>query len=117
MEAKDMHCRQNYYLQIAARAAMNSVMTHKHGAVIVYKKNIIAMGHNYHYLKHSIHAEIAAIHQVKRKDILADCEMYVVRVGPPRKDNYLLNSKPCQHCQDYICKMCIKRTFYSTSTK
>lgn len=109
-----MHCRQVNYLQIAAQVAMQSLMIHKHGAVIVHKKKIIASACNYYYLQHSIHAEVAAIMQIRDKHILAECEMYVVRIGSPlRYKNGLKYSMPCKHCQEFICKRCIKRVFYS----
>jgi deoxycytidylate deaminase len=115
--AKDMHSKQQDYLQIAANVAMNSDMNHKHGAVLVYKKNVIAVGYNYNLASFSIHAEVAAISQLKGRDknILADCELYVVRIGPRKYDNALKYSKPCINCQNYITKKCIKKTYYSTN--
>ena len=114
---KHMSSRQKYYLQIAAEMAMNSVMNHKHGAILVHKKNIIAAGYNYYHSTFSIHAEIAAISQLKgkEKDILPECELYVVRIGPKKYDNALKYSKPCMNCQNYIAKKSIKKTFYSTN--
>lgn len=114
---KDMNCRQNHFLRVAAEVAMNSVMNHKHGAIIVHKKNIIAAGYNYHYGNHSIHAEVAAISRLKGRDktVLSECELYVARIGPDKYDNPLKYSKPCNNCQNYIAKKCIKRTFYSTN--
>lgn len=114
---KHMSTKQKYYLQIAAEVAMNSVMNHKHGAIIVHKKNIIAVGYNYLHSTFSIHAEIAAITCLKGKEkvILPECELYVVRIGPKKYDNALKYSKPCMNCQNYIAKKCIKKTFYSTN--
>lgn len=114
---KAMHCKQNHFLRIAAEVAMNSLMNHKHGAIIVHKKNIIAVGHNYHYANHSIHAEVAAISRLKSRDkaILSECELYVARIGPDKYDNPLKYSKPCNSCQNYIAKKSIKKTFYSTN--
>lgn len=114
---KHMHCRQNYYLRIAADVALNSLMNHKHGAVIVHKKNIIAAGCNYCSGKLSIHAEVAAINQLKgrHKNVLPECELYVARIGPDRYDNALKYSKPCNSCQNYITKKSIKKTYYSTN--
>lgn len=114
---KHMHCRQNYYLRLAAEVAMNSMMNHKHGAIIVHKKNIISAGYNYQCGKHSIHAEVAAIVNVKGrcKSMLSECELYVVRIGPDKYDNPLKYSKPCHNCQAYIAKKSIKTTYYSTN--
>lgn len=114
---KCMHSRQNHFLQIAAKVAMHSVMNHKHGAVIVHKKNVIATGYNYHHGNGSIHAEVAALSRLRHRDksILSECEMYVVRIAPDKFDNIWKYSKPCNCCQNYIVKKCIKRTYYSTN--
>jgi deoxycytidylate deaminase len=116
---RHMNCRQHHYLQIAAQMAMNSVMNHKHGAVIVYQRNIIATGYNYCCSNMSIHAEIAAINNLrsrsKDRNILDKCQLYVVRIGPDRLHNPLKYSKPCNSCQNYIAKNGIKQIFYSTN--
>lgn len=114
---KNMSVKQQDYLQIAANVAMNSDMNHKHGAVLVYKKNVIAVGYNYNLASFSIHAEVAAISQLKGRDknVLSECELYVVRIGPTKYNNALKYSKPCLNCQNYINKKCIKKTYYSTN--
>ena len=114
---KNMSAKQQHYLKIASEVAMNSEMNHKHGAVLVHKKNIIAVGYNYNLAAFSIHAEVAAISQLKGRDreILSECELYVVRIGPSKYDNPLKYSKPCVNCQNYITKKCIKKTYYSTN--
>lgn len=115
---KDKH---KYYLDIAATVAVNSLMNHKHGAVIVHKKKIIATGYNYFFSQfsknYSIHAEVAAINSLKgkMKDILPECELYIVRIGPTNYQDILKYSKPCFRCQDYINKHNIKKTYYSTN--
>lgn len=38
IESQSIHDKQNYYLNMAAKAAMKSDMNHKHGAIIVHKK-------------------------------------------------------------------------------
>ena len=117
IDPKNMSIKQKYYLQIAAEIAMNSVMNHKHGAIIVHKKEIIAAGFNHLNSSFSMHAEIAAITQLKgrEKDILPECELYVVRIAPKKYDNTLKYSKPCMNCQNYISKKCIKKIYYSTN--
>lgn len=114
---KEMSLKQKNYLNIAAQIAMNSVMNHKHGAIIVYKKDIIAVGFNHLQSTFSVHAEIDAISKIKGKDkdILTKCELYVVRIGPKKFNNTLKYSKPCSDCQNYIEKRGIKKIFYSTN--
>ena len=116
-EPKIINLKHQYFLQIAARVAMNSTMNHKHGAIIVHKNNIIASGCNYSYAKFSIHAEVAAISQLKgkEKEILPECKLYVVRIGPDKYNFPLKYSKPCNSCQSFICKNLIKKTYYSTN--
>lgn len=115
---KSINERHQNYLEMAAKIALNSNMSHKHGAIIVYKKKIISTGYNYFssHLCHdySIHAEVAAIMNIKsKKDILSECEMYVVRIA--RIDNVLKYSKPCDNCKKVINKFNIKKTYYSTN--
>jgi len=114
---------QKYYFNIAANIAKSSNMFQKHGAIIVYKKNIIASGYNsysYNNKKHfSIHAEIIAINNAIKsynKEIVRDSKLYIVRIAPETKSEYLLKySKPCLNCQKYINKFNIKKIFYSTN--
>jgi len=116
-DTKPIHFKQEHYLNIAAQAAMKSDMNHKHGAIIVYKKNVIASGNNYYKGEHSIHAEVDAISKLrgKEKEVLSQCELYVVRIGPGKMNNCLKYSKPCCNCQKYILKKRIQKVFYSTN--
>jgi deoxycytidylate deaminase len=113
--AKHTNEKQRYFLNRAARIAMKSTMTHKHGAVIVRGDEIIAEGFNHHFVhmyhRFSIHAEADAIYKVKRHPNLPDCELYVVRIGP----QCLKYSKPCADCRKCIEKHGIKKTYYSTN--
>lgn len=117
INVKPSNDRQKYYLDIAAKNALKSPMGHKHGAVIVYRGKIIGSGFNYYMSNFSVHAEIAAIADIKGKyrRILQDCELYVVRIGPDKFDNPLKYSKPCFNCQNMILKYNIKKAFYSTN--
>jgi deoxycytidylate deaminase len=110
--------KQKYYLNIAAKIAIKSPMfNHKHGAIIVYKDRIIGTGYNYYMADFSIHAEVAAIASIhkKQKHILSECDIYVVRIGPDRFNNPLKYSRPCTNCSNTIIKNNIKNAFYSTN--
>jgi deoxycytidylate deaminase len=65
----------------------------------------------------SIHAEVAAISSIrkKQKHILNECDIYVVRIGPDRFNNPLKYSRPCTNCSNTIIKNNIKNAFYSTN--
>jgi len=99
------------YLQVCKEIANKSVCHYKHGAILVYKKNIIARGYNDELYKFplpvgsfSIHAEANVIRQIDnkyRKKILENCVLYVVRIN---KNGQLMNSKPCNNCQKLIDK-------------
>ena len=117
---------QKYYFDIAAKIARNSNMFQKHGAVIVYKKNIISTGFNSYNFNSknnfSIHAEIVAINNAiknKYKEVLKYSKLYIVRIAPDSYDcnnnNILKYSKPCINCQKYINKFNIEKIYYSTN--
>ncbi|MAT13443.1 MAG: hypothetical protein CMM02_20785 [Rhodopirellula sp.] len=119
--SQNINLKKKYYLEIASDIAKNSNMFQKHGAIIVYKKNIIGKGCNNTTIKknsncnYSIHAEISAINNVIKnynKDILQYSDLFVVRIS---NDNLLKYSKPCINCQKYINKFNIKKTYYSTN--
>lgn len=122
---KKINSKQTYYFNYASNIALNSNMFQKHGAIIVYKKNIVATGFNsYSNLKKnnfSIHAEINAINNfIKKydKSLLHFCELYVVRISPSiyNSKEYLLKySKPCINCQKIINKFNIPKIYYSTN--
>jgi deoxycytidylate deaminase len=106
------------YLQIAAEVAKKSTMMHKHGCIIVYKKNIIATGYNTmpSMFERSVHAEIDALNKVKNKQtILRESDLYIVRIGTDSFDNVLKYSKPCEHCTRYINQFKIRKVYYSTN--
>lgn len=119
-EPKILTKLQQDFLDSANKIALNSTMLHKHGAIIVYKNKIIAEGFNYrcNYLskEYSIHAEIAALNNVKGKykKILNECTMYVVR-NAMNFDNVLKYSKPCDNCKKAILKYNLKKIYYSTN--
>jgi deoxycytidylate deaminase len=114
--------KQRYFLDRAARMAMKSTMTQKHGCILVVNGEILSEGFNHHFThmchKFSIHAEADALHKAKRyKHILGDAELYVVRIATGKFDNCLKYSKPCCGCQEVILKYGIKKVYYSTNTE
>lgn len=120
-DPKKINTKQSYYLEFAATVALNSNMFQKHGAIIVYKKNTIGTGYNtYTNNKNNFsnHAEVNCINNVIKKygkSILNECELYVVRIGPPCTNNIFKYSKPCINCQKVINKFNIKKIYYSTN--
>lgn len=116
--------RQQFYINKAINMAKKSTMEHKHGAVIVHNNEIIATGFNYrqYYMCHgfSIHAEVDALTKIKgRKNILAEAELYVARIGkynPAAPGDFVVKySKPCHECTKAITKHGIRKVYYSTT--
>jgi deoxycytidylate deaminase len=117
---KEISKKHQIFIDKAAELAKYSTMQQKHGAVVVHKNKIVGCGFNYmvNYLNdnNSIHAEVAAISKVfKNKNILEDCDIYVVRIGPARFNNCLKLSKPCEKCTNFIKKYNIRCAYYSTN--
>lgn len=120
--AKTSNCKQDYYMDLAAREALKSDMTQKHGCVILLDDEILSIGHNYRttHMFHtfSIHAEIDALNKINKKKYKAvfhKMEMYVVRIGTGKFSNVLKYSKPCQGCTNAILKYGIQKVYYSTN--
>ena len=124
MEPRTASNRHAEYIDRAARMALKSTMTHKHGCVIVSDEgDIIATGYNRitTIMAHafSVHAEVDALSKLKRKKTrhLGDgkCDMYVVRISSADKNSFDLKySKPCEDCQKAIAKYGIRNVYYST---
>lgn len=117
---KIINKKHKLFLSKAAEIALKSNMLHKHGAVIVYRNEIIASGFNelcdYMNSNYSIHAEVSAISKLfHNKKILELCDIYIVRVASSRFDNCLKNSKPCKNCTNFINKYNLRNIYYSTS--
>jgi deoxycytidylate deaminase len=84
-------------------------------------KKVIAVGFNkYADMRQlsSIHAELDAIQKIKKKDILRNCDMYVVRIDNMAciTHNQTRLSYPCPYCKQEIIDKQIKRIFYSGYT-
>lgn len=120
-EARNCDTKQEFFLDRAACQAARSSMGHRHGCVIVNKNGeIVSEGYNHVYThlyhKYSIHAEVCCLSKMKRnRKTLADCEMYVVRIGTDNMGQPLKYSKPCPDCTKAIIKSGIKRVYYSTN--
>jgi tRNA(Arg) A34 adenosine deaminase TadA len=110
--------RHVFYIQAAIECAKHSVLTHKHGCVVVHRNKIVSTGWNEHSLHikqtFSLHAEISAVAKLKKKprNFLSNCTMYVVRLSS--RGNIHL-SKPCIMCTNVLERSGIGRIIYSDS--
>lgn len=116
---KNINIKQNIFILRAQYLARKSTMTQQHAAIIVYHNKIIGEGINKSINlnnKYSIHAEVAAINDVKKKNIinlLKNSSLYVIRISTINNKCCLRNSKPCYNCKKYIEKYNIQKTYYS----
>lgn len=115
MSARDMA-----RLRRAAKAALNSEMLQRHGAVVCRGGSILSVGWNKHKFLwetdqpnafgkncFTVHAEVDALKKVKDP---TGCTLYVVRV---RDDGELLFSKPCADCSKVLQESDIKAVVHS----
>lgn len=92
------------FIHAAINEANKSVMSKKHGCVIVHNNTIVSRGYNYRiykdnksHIKYSIHAEESAILKLNCRHT-ESLNMYVVRI----QDNEIRQSQPCQKCKNFI---------------
>jgi tRNA(Arg) A34 adenosine deaminase TadA len=96
----------------------------KHGCVIVHRTNIISRGHNSNeicdYNKYSVHAEVAAIKNMKKNRVnVESMVMYVVRINNKDLDKdsdqiRTQNSKPCMDCMKCITHHKVKKVYFTS---
>lgn len=135
--SKFPNLKQWHFIYEAQKIAQKSTVVKKHGCVIVQNNKIIARGYNKHMSIGSvvckkfkpndpfhpfstIHAEVDALNQIKKKNIkLENAQMYVVRIPNNictfcGKENFLL-SMPCDNCRNYINKFDgISKVYFTT---
>lgn len=123
-----------YYKSLALGEAHQSMMSQKHGCIIIKNKKVIARGHNKNlspiglspwevfsssklrtYKKGvSVHAEMDAINKCSRKDLRGSI-LIVVRLD--KKTGTCAGSKPCSNCERVLKKMIrdygLKRIYFS----
>lgn len=118
----------DYVINRLTNLAKQSTLAHKHGAVILWRNEIVSEGINHltspfmaNKNVYSVHAEIDALRKLKygnnrwkkNKKFVAECVMLVVRIGPPSEKYDFKLSKPCAHCTQVILQSGIRKVFYS----
>jgi tRNA(Arg) A34 adenosine deaminase TadA len=101
-------------LQLAINAASTVTGSFKHGAAVVYRKEVVAVGKNYpidHPRLHSMHAEMDALKKVPKKLRRQPLNIVVVRLS---SDGELRLSMPCPVCQKLLQKFKIPKIYYSS---
>ncbi len=109
------------HLSCCVALAQHATHQFRHAAVVYKGKRVFGLGWNNNKPTSVIdakfpyptrHAEIAAMINATNQDI-SGCDVLVIRVG--RHNNNLLNSRPCEMCQDTMRKYGIRRCYYSIS--
>jgi len=106
------------FLEVLKRVASHSSINNRHAAAIIHNekytlnKRFIGFNKfinvkNKDYLK-TIHAELDVVYRYKK--LLRGADILVVRVN---KSNNLRNSRPCNHCISTLCKLGIRKVYYS----
>lgn len=121
-----------YYFELASSQAKKSILKSKHGAIGVYKGEIVAEGYNHYpkrqiknkeitlHGKRSVHAEASVILQCRFLGYnLREVEIYVVRIKWKREtgEYEYAYSRPCSKCTHEIIKNEIKTAFFSIDNK
>jgi deoxycytidylate deaminase len=125
----DKHPRFGRFMEIArAISELSNYDKYRLGACVILKKQIIAKGFNKakthpvqkHYnamrfdvsdkSRHYIHAETAALNQVKHLD-LTGAELFVYHTGVNGEQKM---ARPCAACMKYAKQLGIKKIHYST---
>lgn len=105
-------------IQLAARVAQNSTMTHKLGAVLIKGGSVINVGFNqsstHRFARkfgkyYTRHAELNCILGVPRHKTTG-ATIYVIRV---KKDGSYGMAKPCQCCEDMLMFVGVKKVYWS----
>lgn len=109
--------RMRRHIQSCISEVEKSSLTHRHGAIIVYRSRILASAHNYFrsHLEYSTHAEIAVLKKfldIYPKKLLQKCTLIVIRVN---RSGVITNSTPCDECHKELVRNSVSRIVYSTS--
>ena len=117
----------------AGQSSYNGASSAKIGAVAVFRRTIIAQGHNQdkthplqqryniyrynvngdHYYPSKMHAEMELISKIRYLDInFSEVEIYVYR---ETKDGRKAMARPCAACTKALKDLGIKKVFYTTN--
>ena len=96
-------CRMERLSKKAQKAALNSNMLYRLGAIVFKGGKILSWGYNHN----NTHAEAHALNKVKKA---YGASIFVARVSPTG----LAMAKPCNNCMKILSEKGIKRIFYTT---
>lgn len=119
-----MNKRLLHYLELAKKAASNSIMTNRHGAILFSQNIVISVKPNeqsthliankkvpsLHSETNCLYSSLNKINEMKRKFGKMKLEMLVVRID---KYGGLMNSQPCLNCCIHLQKFGLQSIYYS----
>jgi len=115
--------RHQSWLDLAAKLALDSVCRQRHGAVIVVRNSVLALGTNkfrnhpkfiHEYDHCSRHAEMVALRSVIRQSEWVDLRKAVVYVARVAGRGTLRLSRPCDSCWTALTNAGIRTAVYTT---
>lgn len=107
------------YEDMVKNIAKKSTIHKKYVAILIYQKKVISIGYNYfkgkeYFIKddydyklnkHTVHAEVACINNLKNKNILSKSSMIIFKI----KNNEVEKTFCCENCYKVIKKYNIRR--------
>ena len=112
-----MHIDIEYLRDILIKFAENSDVNQRHSAAIIKGDKILNIGFNKYCTlakKNTIHAEMDVLFSLKKKckNQIKGVDIIIIRISNFNSDT-LKNSRPCNHCIEYLQKYSIRKVYYS----
>lgn len=105
-------------LRLLKKIAIESIVYYKHAAALISGDTILSSGAN-KFIKEvkindqtyyrTMHAEITVFQRLPKKKVRG-MDILVIRIN---KNLALRNSRPCAQCIDKLCKLGIRKVYYS----
>lgn len=109
----------NFALPLLKKIASYSDIAYKHAAALIHNDRIFSYGYNTFVpfkkinniqIYKTIHAELSVFKHFPKKCVKG-LDILVIRVN---KQCSLRNSRPCDHCIEYLQRIGIRKVYYST---
>lgn len=109
----------NFALPLLKKIAGYSDISYKHAAALIHNDRIFSSGYNTFVpfkkinniqIYKTIHAELSVFKHFPKKCVKG-LDILVIRVN---KQCSLRNSRPCDHCIEYLQRIGIRKVYYST---
>lgn len=113
----NMHINIEYFREILVKFAENSDVNQRHSAAIIKGDKILNIGFNKYCRfakQNTIHAEMDVLLSLKKKckHQIKSVDIIIIRISNFNSST-LKNSRPCNHCIEYLQKYPIRNVYYS----